>query len=132
MTEIERRKNGAKKLRKNVKKMQKISFLIFKSKKGKKTATFFFSNDGEKQFKISSFMTREKRRRRRKRRKRSEVKRRRSYFVDDDVMIGRRDSFFVGFDREVRRYLFHAYSSEIESNGCEILVWSEYGDEKVD
>jgi len=39
---------------------------------------------------------------------------------------------FVGGDREVRRYLFPTYSSEIEWNGCEILVRGEYGDEKVD
>ena len=44
----------------------------------------------------------------------------------------RGERFFVGCDREVRRYLFHTYSSEIESNGSQILVWSEYGDEKVD
>ena len=37
----------------------------------------------------------------------------------------------VGFDREVRRYLFHSYFTEIESNGSQILVRSEYGDEKV-
>ena len=29
----------------------------------------------------------------------------------------REERFFVGFDREERRYLFHAHSSEIESNG---------------
>ena len=39
--------------------------------------------------------------------------------------------FFVGGDREVRRYLFHSYLAEIESNGSQILVRSEYGDEKV-
>ena len=38
---------------------------------------------------------------------------------------------FVGGDREVRRYLFHSRASEIESNGSQILVRSEYGDEKV-
>ena len=37
----------------------------------------------------------------------------------------------VGFDREVRRYLFHSYFTEIESNGSQILVRGEYGDEKV-
>ena len=37
----------------------------------------------------------------------------------------------MGFDREVRRYLFHSYFTEIESNGSQILVRSEYGDEKV-
>ena len=44
------------------------------------------------------------------------------------------ERFFVGCDCEYerRRYKFHTHSSEIESNGCEILVWSEYGDEKVD
>ena len=44
----------------------------------------------------------------------------------------REERFFVGFDREERRYLFHAYSSEIAFDGCEILVRGEYGDEKVD
>jgi hypothetical protein len=39
--------------------------------------------------------------------------------------------FFVGGDREVRRYLFHAYFAEIESNGSQILIRGEYGDEKV-
>ena len=38
----------------------------------------------------------------------------------------------MGFGREVRRYLFHTYPSEIESNGFEILVRGEYGNEKVD
>ena len=38
----------------------------------------------------------------------------------------------VGFDCEVRRYLFQTHSSEIEFDGFEILVRSEYGDEKVD
>ncbi len=33
--------------------------------------------------------------------------------------------FFVGGDREVRRYLFHSCASEIEFDGCEILVRSE-------
>ena len=33
--------------------------------------------------------------------------------ADDDWS----ERFFVGRDREVRRYLFHAHSSEIESNG---------------
>ena len=37
----------------------------------------------------------------------------------------------VGFDREVRRYLFHSYFTEIESNGSQILVRSECGDESV-
>ena len=33
------------------------------------------------------------------------------------------ERFFVGFDREVRRYLFQTrYSSEIGCDGCEILV----------
>ena len=39
---------------------------------------------------------------------------------------------FVELDREVRRYLFHAYFAEIESNGSQILIRGEYGDEKVD
>ena len=37
----------------------------------------------------------------------------------------------VGFDREWRWYLFPTHSSEIEFDGCEILVRGEYGDEKV-
>ena len=40
--------------------------------------------------------------------------------------------FFVGGDREVRRYLFHSCASEIEFEWSQILVWSEYGDESVD
>ena len=44
----------------------------------------------------------------------------------------RGERFFVGCDREVRRYLFQTYPSETESNGCEILVRSEYGDEEID
>ena len=53
----------------------------------------------------------------------------------DQKTNGGRERFFVvvvGCGREVRRYLFQTHSSEIESNGCEILVRSEYGDEKVD
>jgi hypothetical protein len=34
--------------------------------------------------------------------------------------------FFVGRDREVRRYLFHTYHSEIESNGSQILGQTEW------
>ena len=45
---------------------------------------------------------------------------------------GRERFFVVGFDREVRRYLFRSHSSEIECDGFEILVRCEYGDEKVD
>ena len=46
--------------------------------------------------------------------------------------IGERDSFSLWeFGREVRRYLFHTYSSEIECERFEILVRSEYGDEEV-
>ncbi len=33
---------------------------------------------------------------------------------------------FVGFGREVRRYLFQTHSSEIECDGCEILVRGEW------
>jgi hypothetical protein len=44
----------------------------------------------------------------------------------------REERFFVGFDREERRYLFHTHSSEIEFDRCEILVRREYGNEKVD
>ena len=40
--------------------------------------------------------------------------------------------FFVGYDREKRRYNFHSYFAEIESNWYQILVRGEYGDEKVD
>ena len=32
---------------------------------------------------------------------------------------------FVGCDREVRRYNFHSYFAEIESNGSQILVRGE-------
>ena len=39
--------------------------------------------------------------------------------------------FFVGCDREVRRYLFHSYFTEIEWNGSQILVWSEWWNESV-
>jgi hypothetical protein len=38
---------------------------------------------------------------------------------------GERFFFFVGCGREVRRYLFHSYSSEVECDGCEILARSE-------
>ena len=38
----------------------------------------------------------------------------------------------VGFNREVRWCEFQTHSPEVESNGFEILVRSEYGDEKVD
>ena len=44
----------------------------------------------------------------------------------------RGERFFVGCDREVRRYLFHTHSSEIEWDRYQILVRGEYGDEKVD
>ena len=33
----------------------------------------------------------------------------------------REERFFVGFDREVRRYLFHTHSSEVESNDVKFL-----------
>ena len=42
------------------------------------------------------------------------------------------ERFFVGRGREVGRYKFQTYHSEIESNGCEILVRSEQWNEKVD
>ena len=38
----------------------------------------------------------------------------------------RGERFFVGFDREERRYLFQTYPSEIEFDGREILVRSEW------
>ena len=38
----------------------------------------------------------------------------------------RGERFFVGCDREVRRYLFQTHSSEIEFDGREILVRSEW------
>ena len=38
----------------------------------------------------------------------------------------------MGRGREVGRYLFPTHSSEFESNGSQILVRGEYGDEKVD
>jgi hypothetical protein len=41
------------------------------------------------------------------------------------------ERFFVGFDREVRRCVFHAHSSEIEFDGFEILVRGEWRNEKV-
>ena len=44
----------------------------------------------------------------------------------------REERFFVGFDREERRYLSHTHSSEIEFEWREILVRGEYGNEKVD
>ena len=44
----------------------------------------------------------------------------------------RGERFFVGCDLEVRRYLFHTHSSEIEWDRYQILVRGEYGDEKVD
>ena len=44
----------------------------------------------------------------------------------------REERFFVGFDREERRYKFQIYHSEIEFDGFENLARSEYGDEKVD
>ena len=37
----------------------------------------------------------------------------------------------MGRGREVGRYLFPTHSSEFESNGSQILVRGEYGDEKV-
>jgi hypothetical protein len=39
---------------------------------------------------------------------------------------GRERFFVVECDRVVRRYLFHSHSSEIEWDGCEILVRSEW------
>ena len=44
----------------------------------------------------------------------------------------REERFFVEFDREERRYLFHTHSSEIEFDWYQILVRGEYGNEKVD
>ena len=38
---------------------------------------------------------------------------------------------FMGRDCEERRYLFPTHSAEIEFDGCEILVLSEYRDESV-
>ena len=65
-----------------------------------------------------------------------DVWRRKSHLRDGDDESeeeeGWWERFFVGFGREERRYKFDAHRSEIESNGCEILLWSEYGDEKVD
>ena len=37
----------------------------------------------------------------------------------------------MGFDCEVRRYLFQTHSSEIEFDGFEILVRGEWRNEKV-
>jgi hypothetical protein len=47
---------------------------------------------------------------------------------DDD------DSFLLSWDVIVKcdDILFHAYFAEIESNGSQILIRGEYGDEKVD
>ena len=50
---------------------------------------------------------------------------------DESAEKADRGERFVEFDREVRRYLFHSYFTEIESNGSQILVRGEYGDEKV-
>jgi hypothetical protein len=59
------------------------------------------------------------------------------FFVFSSVFFGSEDAraektergerfFFVGFGHEVRRYLFHSYFAEIECDGFEILVRSEW------
>ena len=69
-----------------------------------------------------------KRERERDKRERSDV----DWSEDARAEKKERGERFVGGDREVRRYLFPTYSSEIAFERCEILARSEYGDEKVD
>ena len=70
----------------------------------------------------------EERERERDKRERSDV----DWSEDARAEKTERGERFVGGDREVRRYLFPTYSSEIAFERCEILARSEYGDEKVD
>jgi len=77
---------------------------------------------------VSESERKREREREREKRERSDV----DWREDARAEKTERGERFVGGDREVRRYLFPTYSSEIEWNGCEILARSEYGDEKVD